>query len=155
MMRMRRVATPMSLALTFLIMGCASNSLWFHAGPRPPELTGIWIDEEKTTAADTVAWSLGAGGDDLTLHFKALRDSAGVIRVERSEQRYGAWYLSGDLSDTVRRAICFQRRPRDGATCRGFRVDTLPGVPVHRRLTVLGYPGAHHVSKRVLVERLP
>ncbi len=142
-------------ALTLFLMGCASNSLWFHSGPRPPELTGIWIDVEKTTAADTVAWSLGTGGDDITLHFKVLSDNAGMTRIEHSKKRYGSWYLSGDMRDTVARAICFQRRPRDGATCRGFRVDTLPGVPAHRRLTVLGYPGAHHVSERVLVERLP
>ncbi|MHB8839210.1 MAG: hypothetical protein ACYC7F_09695, partial [Gemmatimonadaceae bacterium] len=141
--------------LMLAVTGCASNSVWFHAGPRPPELVGMWIDVEKTTAADTVVWLLGVGGDDRTLHLRVVRDTSGEIRIKREDRRYGSWYLSGALSDTGRRAMCFKKRPRDGATCRQFRLDTIPGPPVRRRLTVLGYPGEQRVSARVLVERLP
>jgi hypothetical protein len=144
-----------ALALPLLLAGCASSSRWFHAGPRPSELTGIWIDVEKTTAADTSAWLLGPGGDDLTLHFRVRAGSAGESTIERTQKRYGSWYVMGAVGDTAGRALCFQRRPRDGASCRSFRLDTLAGAPRRRRLTVTGYPGQHHTSERVLVERLP
>ena len=143
------------VVLALSLVGCASNSLWFHGGARPPELVGTWIDVEKTTAADTLAWVLGVGGDDRTLHLRVLRDTAGDVRVKGDSRRYGYWYLSGALGDTARRALCFKERPRDGATCRAFRLDTISGMPPRRRLTVLGYPGEHHVSARVLVERVP
>ncbi len=139
--------------LAVLVAGCAASSLWFHAGARPPELVGVWIDVEKTTAADTAAWVLGAGGDDRTLHPKIVRDSAGRTRVQQYDRRRGYWYLSGAVSDTAKRTICFKERPRDGATCRSFRLDTLPGPPVRRRLTVLGYAGERHVSERIFIER--
>jgi hypothetical protein len=131
------------IALVLMSAGCASNSLLFHSGPRPAELTGVWIDVEKSSPVDTSAWLLAPNGDDKTLHF---------VGTKTSEKRYASWYMAGTLSDTAGRALCFQKRPRDGATCRAFRLDTLAG---RRRLTVLGYPGAHHVSERVLIERLP
>ena len=134
--------------------GCASGSHWFQAGPRPSELVGVWIDVEKTTEADTVAWVLEEDGDDRTLHLRVLRDTGGGTRIERNDRRYGSWYLFGDIADTAGRMICFKQRPRDGATCRTFRLDSLPGLPLHRRLTILGYPGEHHVSGRVLVQRV-
>ena len=142
-------------AFAIATTGCASNSVWFHAGARPPELVGIWIDVEKTTATDTSTWVLGAGGDDRTLHLKVVRDSAGRSHAMRDDRRRGYWYVSGDVNDTAKRAICFKERPRDGATCRSFRLDTVSGPPSRRRLVVLGYPGEHHVSERILIERLP
>ncbi len=145
----------MLLILAFTAGGCASNSSWFHKGPHPAELVGTWIDVKQTKAADTVAWVLGAKGDDRTLHLRVLPDSAGNSRVKIDDQRRGYWYLSKSLSDTARRALCFRNRPREGATCRAFRLDTIPGTPPRRRLTVLGYPGEHRVSARVLLERLP
>lgn len=141
MVDLRRV---LLVGLLLTATACAANSLLFHPGPRPPELTGVWIDVEKTTAADTSAWVLSADGSDLSAHFRAGK---------RSEKRYGSWYLAGSLGDTTGRALCFQRRPRDGATCRAFRLDTLSDAPQRRRLTVRGYPGTHHVSERILIEQ--
>jgi hypothetical protein len=141
--------------LALLVVGCASNSQWFHVGPRPAELVGIWIDEKRTTATDTVALVLGVGGDARTLHLRVLRDSASGTRIERHDQRNGLWYISGTLTDTTGRAICFQQRVRTGATCRQFRLDTLSGPSARRQLTVLGYPGEYHVLARVLMERVP
>ena len=86
------------------VTGCAANGLLFHSGPRPPELTGIWIDVEKTTPTDTSAWMLEPGGGDITLHLTVRADSAGRPRVERRETRFGSWYLAGAISDTAGRA---------------------------------------------------
>lgn len=151
----RRFVTNAVLMLALSITGCATNGQWFLRSSRLAELAGTWIDVEKTTPTDTAAWLLGAGGDDHTLHLRVRRDSSGGIQIDREQRRYGYWYLKGELSDTLHRAICFKERPRDGGTCRQFRLDTLPGAPPRRRLTILGYPGEHHVSARVLTERLP
>src|SRR5476649_971444 len=98
----RRVVMGLTV---FALAGCATNSLLFHSGPRPAELAGIWIDVEKTTAADTSAWVLAPGGDDLTLHLKVRAGGAGPSSVERGEKRYASWYLAGAMSDTAGRAL--------------------------------------------------
>lgn len=152
---MKSVGGRVGVALALLVVGCAPNSRWFHAGPRPPELVGRWFDVDGATAMDTVAWVLGAGGDDRTLRVRVRRDSAGRTHVDREDRRRGSWYVKGAMSDTARRALCFKKRPRDGGTCRSFRLDTLPGDPPRRRLTVLGYPGEHDVTARIFWDRAP
>ena len=148
----RRGAALLVFAST--VAACATNLELFHAGPRPSELAGTWIDVEKTTPSDTSAWLLAPDGADRTMHLKVSTAAGVPPHVARSERLYGAWYLQGSLRDTTGRALCFKRRPRDGASCFAFRLDTLAGPPSRRRLTVLGYQGAHHVSARVLVERI-
>lgn len=137
------------------ILACATGGGLFSPGPRPPELAAIWIDLAKTSYGDTVAWVLAPNGDDRTLHTLVKRDEKGSLTTVRREAHYGFWYTSGKLTDTAKRAICFKKRARDGATCLRFRMDTLAAQPLRRRLTVLLYSGRHHTADRLFVDRSP
>jgi hypothetical protein len=144
--------------LTALTAGCIPGVAWFRPGPHPTDVAGIWVDSSKATPTDTVAWVLTPEGDDRTLEVHVAYDVATGPVVTRSEKRYGYWFLRGRLADSAGRAICFKDKPRDGASCVTFRLDTLPGPgggPARRRLLLLGYKGHHHTRDRVLLERLP
>jgi hypothetical protein len=123
-------------------------------GPKPHELVGVWIDSAKATPSDTIAWILGADGDDRTLHIQVSRDANGVASVQTDHKRYGFWYSDGDIGDTASRKLCVKRRAREGGTCTHFRLDTTT-VTMRRRLTLYGYRTSHGVNDRVLLERLP
>lgn len=144
-------------AATWLTAGCASPAGgWFHVGPHPAALAGIWIDSAKATPTDTVAWVLAPNGEDRTLVVHVRPAITAASAVTRREIRYGFWYLSGALGDTTRQAICVKRRPRDGAACAPFRLDTIPKVgsaTARRRLRISGFRGEHHTRDRVLLER--
>jgi hypothetical protein len=126
-------------------------------------LAGVWVDSTKATPTDTVAWKLDPNGSDWTLEIRVLRDSLMRVTTEQHVTRYGYWYLRGALADTAGRALCIKVRPRDGATCYAFELDTVraargdapvaDGAP-RRRLVVLGYQGQQHKRTRVLIERL-
>ena len=70
---------PLSAALLGLLLAgvtsCASSGGLFSVGPKPHELVGVWIDSAKATPTDTIAWILGADGDDRTLHVHVSRDA--------------------------------------------------------------------------------
>lgn len=141
-----------------LLAGCATGSALFSAGPRPSEIAGVWVDSSKATPSDTVAWVLAPSGEDRTLEIQVVRDDAMRVTTKRIEKRYGLWFLRGSLADTASRAICFKERPRDGASCVAFQLDTLrsgTGGAPRRRLLVLGFKGHQHTRNRVLYERLP
>ena len=142
------------LATLSVAAACSSGGL-FSAGPRPPELAGVWIDVAKTTPTDTLAWLLESSGADRTLQVRYTRDAAGALSREEQRRSYGVWYMDGRLQDSVGRALCFKPHARSGSTCYPFRLDTLSTSPVRRRLTVLGYRGNHSIADRVLVERVP
>lgn len=132
---------------------CASErGAWFSLGPRPSEIAGVWIDVARTSYSDTVAWVLAPNGDDRTLHIGVNRDADGVAATTKHETWNGMWYLSGKLTDTTDRAICFKRRVRDGATCVRFRMDTA-GVHALRQMTVLGYQGQRQAIEHIFFER--
>ena len=134
---------------------CAGRSaLGWSAASRARTLAGDWVDSAKATPTDTTAWRLGADGSDWTVTVHVRREGlAGAAAVERAT-RYGYWYLQGALADSVGRGLCFKKRPRDGATCYPFQVDTIvvSGEP-RRRLRVSGYAGQRHTRTRVLIER--
>lgn len=119
---------------------------------RPPVLAGEWVDLRHTTPADTALWVLRPDGYDGAAHL--IGDASGV---RRTEERYGSWYLDGDLADSTHRAICFSKRiGRDGATCIRFSLDSISdNGAVRRRLTVHGYRGRHFTGDRQLIERMP
>lgn len=147
---------PNLLAALLLSTGaCASSGGLFSVGPKPRELVGIWIDSAKATPSDTIAWILGADGDDRTLHIHVSRDAKGVASVETDDKRYGFWYSSGEMADTASLKLCVKRRARDGGTCTHFRLDTTTTQPLRRRLTLYGYRTSHGINDRVLLERLP
>lgn len=131
--------------------GCAR--LHLNGLPRDAALAGEWIDVRHATADDTSLWVLRADGYDGTAHI--IREADGS--ETRRDTRYARWYVAGASSDPANRAICFAKRlGRDGATCLGYSLDTVPSArgPV-RRLTVRGYEGQHTTADRVLIERKP
>ena len=69
------------------------------------------------------------------------------------------WHLQGALTDTADRALCFRAKPRDGAACYGFQLDSVGYDErvgrVRRRLVVLAYRGLQHTRDRELLERFP
>lgn len=138
------------------LLACTPGQRWFSLGPRPPELSGEWIDSGKTTATDTSVWVLTPGGRDQTLHI-TVRQDAGSAAVERKTTDYGFWYTEGSLADSSSRALCIKRRARDGGTCYAFRLDTVRSAEngMRRRLLVGGYKGNGPASDRVLTERQP
>lgn len=142
------------LATLSFAAACSSGGL-FSAGPRPPELAGVWIDVAKTTPTDTLAWLLESSGADRTLQVRYTRDAAGVLSRDEQQRSYGVWYMEGHLQDTLSRALCFKPHARSGATCYPFRLDTLATASTRRRLTVIGYRGNRSITDRVLVERVP
>ncbi len=158
--RRRRVSFgPLALGLALLVAACASGSALFHQRPDARELAAVWVDADKATPTDTVAWRFDPNGADWTLDIRVVRNSTGRATAEQRVKRYGYWYLQGALADTTRRALCFKARPRDGGTCYPFQLDTFPesapdGIR-RRRLVVLGYVGQRHARSRVLLERLP
>jgi len=150
---------PLTLSVMLLTTSCAAISKLVPRGMDTHSLAGVWVDSTRATPTDTVAWKLDPSGSDWTLEIRVLRDSAMRVTTQRSETRYGYWYLQGALADTAGRALCIKVRPRDGATCYAFEFDTLSsargGGPPRRRIVVLGYQGQQHKRTRVLIERLP
>ena len=148
---------PIIAALTLGATACSwpSGGL-FSLGPRPADLSGAWIDSAKTTISDSSIWVLAPNGADGTLRIRIVAEPNGATHVERDDTRYGSWYLQGTLSDTEKRALCFKRRPRDGASCVRFRLDTISfDHGMRRRLTIFGYRGERTTADRILLERLP
>lgn len=138
--------------------GCASSGL-FQSGARPPQLISTWVDSALATPTDTVAWVLRENGDDRTLRIHVNTDSSGRATRTSTERHYAMWWVSGDLTDTLRRRFCSSPRPgRFGSTCYSFHIDTIAATdtsPLYRRLLVVGYAGTTHVRNRVLIERRP
>lgn len=144
------------LGISLLIMtSCASSGGLFSVGPKPHELVGVRVDSAKATPTDTIAWILGADGDDRTLHIHVSRDAKGAPSVQTDDKRYGHWYSSGDIGDTASLQLCVKRRAREGGTCTHVRLDTTTTFPTRRRLTLHGYRTLHGVNDRILLERLP
>ena len=142
------------LAVLTVCGGCRTGTL-FTLGPRPAELAGEWIDSVKSTPTDSSIWQLTPSGDDRTLRLRLVQTSEGR-RFDSKSTDYGSWYLSGQLADTAGRALCVVRRPRDGATCMQFRLDTvMRDNRPRRRLMILEYRGNRTTADRVLVERIP
>jgi hypothetical protein len=122
---------------------------------RPTEIAREWVDVRKSTPSDTSLWVLRPDGYDGSAHIRAIADSSGQVRAQRTETRYGGWYMSGTLGDTASQAICFSSRPgRFGSTCNGFSLDTVQSANASVvRLTVRGYAGSHSTTNRVLISR--
>jgi hypothetical protein len=145
-------------ALALLGVGACSigGTHLFSTAPRPAELAGLWVDSVKTTPVDSSLWVLAPDGADRTLRIRVIRAADGTSHIDRHETNYGSWYLSGSLADTAHRALCFQQRARNGASCVRFQLDTVvSGARPRRRLIILGYQGNHHSGNRVLLERVP
>ena len=143
----RRVRTLLA-ALIAASSGCAvMHRMNIGVLPRPVALAGEWIDLRHTAPRDTALWVLREDGYDGAAH---------LAGHERSEERYGSWYLDGDLADSTHRAICFSKRiGRNGATCVSFSLDTVrENGSSRRRLIVHGYRGQHYTGDRVLIERV-
>jgi len=145
--------------LTLLVLPVACSSATgglFTLAPKPPDLAGMWVHSIKSTPLDTSIWVLAPTGVDRTLHIRVTSDPTGTEHVERDDNRYGSWYLSGSLSDTTGRQLCVVRRPLDGASCTRFRLDTISSASGnHRRLVILGYRGNPTTADRILRERKP
>ena len=143
------------LWLITAVSACTSTHPLFSLGPRPTEIAGVWIDLAQTSATETVAWVLAPDGDDHTMRV-VVHDSGGKHLTTVSQRWNGWWYVSGNLSDPTHRAICYKRRPRDGATCLRFRLDTLTiPNPDRRRLTILGYTNEEWLQPRIFVGHQP
>lgn len=144
-----------ALTLMFAITaGCASaNGGLFSLGPRPRALAGVWIDSVRTSATDSSLWVLEAKGNERSVRISAASAMAGQRRTERSPER--SWYLLGDLTDTTRRSLCVKRRPRDGATCSHFRLDTLRLAGTLRRRLIVMRGDDRAAPGTVFLERLP
>lgn len=125
--------------------------------PHPDALRGQWVDTAHTTYADTSIWILKPNGDDLVLRIFAGRAGDSSTRASSRPERYGRWYLSGELADTAGRALCFNQRPgRNASSCVRFRLDTvLVDGQSRRRLLLAGYQGSHGAAHRSLIERRP
>ena len=123
-----RRANPATRAIFCLIAlalntGCANL---FQLGPRPAALAGECLDSSSTTADDTVPRSLSPSGSDHSVHLRVAPATPSAETIHRRAVRNGSWYVSGNVLDTVRRALCVSRRPgRDGATCVLFDLDTV------------------------------
>ena len=153
------------IALSSLILfaAAACRGLSFPAGgmrDHPAALVGQWVDSTKSTAADTSLWLLDGTGNDGSQHIRRPFDersgSTGPF-VATTARHFGYWFFRGTLQDTSDRALCFTNRPgRSAPTCRSFDFDSVmtPGG-VRRRLVVRSYQGAHTISDRVLLERMP
>lgn len=147
--RARPTSVKRFSAATALALGaCLPAMREMRQHPQP--LAGEWVDLKKTTAADTSVWRLGAGGEDLTLHVRP-RDGAPTATAI---YRHGIWFVRGELTDTIRRALCFNARPgRSPTACTRFALDTTAdGRP---RLTLREYHGTHEIAARTLVRRTP
>ena len=139
-----------ALLLITAVPACASTSPLFTLGRRPREIAGTWIDVAQTSATEEVAWVLSPDGNDHTRRVVVRDSSHRPLRTVR-ESWNGWWYVSGNLSDSKHRAICYKRRPRDGPTCLRFRLDTLDTRGTRRRLTVFGYPNADWPQPRIFI----
>jgi hypothetical protein len=116
-------------------------------------LAGEWVDLHKTTAADTSIWVLRSDGYDGIIHVR-VTSTGGTAQVERSEARYGSWYLDGSMADSTGHALCFSRRlGRFGSTCIAFSLETWPESAGVRHLLLRGYHGEHSTGDRELVAR--
>ena len=143
-------------AVSLAAAGCASNGPWFSAGPHPASLSGTWIDQELSTARDTVAWILDSHGSDRTLHLSMVTDQNGRPNLRRREVVSGIWYTEGDPADSAARTLCHKRRARDGGSCVHYQLDTVTVNQVRlRRLTMFDFTGRARTPSRVLLERLP
>lgn len=139
-------------ALLVASKGCtAMHRMHLGVLERPDALTGEWVDVRHTAPGDTSLWVLRANGYDGAA--RLVVDASGVER--RSEERYGSWYVRGDVADSMSRAICFAKRiGRDGATCISFSIDTVSAEGrQRRRLIVHSYRGQHYTGDRELLER--
>lgn len=142
-----------SLWVVLAVCGACRATGLFTLGPRPVELAGEWVDSVKSAPTDSSIWQLMPSGDDRALQLNLVRTSEG-LRFDSKSTDYGSWYLSGQLADTARRAICIVRRPRDGPTCMRFRLDTVMRTGrSRRRLVILDYHGSHTTGDRILIER--
>jgi hypothetical protein len=151
------IIRQIAAALAVGAAGCASaDGGLFSLGPRPVELAGVWIDSVKTTTSDSSMWVLTPRGADRMLRIHIVTEASGAMRIRRDDTRYGSWYLAGALADTAKRTLCVKRRPRDGASCMRFRLDTISSDHIsRRRVTILEYRGDRTTSDRVLLERFP
>ena len=146
------------LFLVLLGIGACSSARGglFSLGPRPAELAGMWVDSAKTAALDSSVWILTPDGADRRLHITVSLEPDRSPRIEREDKRHGLWYLSGPLTDMSKRALCYQRRARDGGSCVRFRIDTVAGVgATRRRLVILGFRGEREAIPQVFLERRP
>ena len=144
--------------LTTLVLMTACHGL-FQLGPRPSQLVGAWVDSESTTSTDSVIRILSAGGTDRSVRIHIKRGSEDRVTLDRDEKKNGAWYVSGDVADTMERGLCVTRRPgRNPATCVPFHLDTLASRAegtTRRRLIVWDYDDKQRAHGHVLLERQP
>jgi hypothetical protein len=139
-------------------VACVHPSQWLRPGAHPLEITGVWLNLAQSSATDTIAWVLAPNGDEQTMIIHVAKGAGDTPVTTIREVRKGLWFLNGALTDSARRAICYQPHSRGGSTCVNFRLDTLPqvrGVSLRRRLTVLGFQGERPTGDRVLLERRP
>lgn len=154
--RMKKFLRSGRQLAALLVVACASGQTLFSLGPRPDEIAGVWIDSAQSSKTDAVAWVLSPNGDDRTVQLAFRQDTAGTRMATVRDTWNGWWYLSGKLSDSAHHAICYKRRPRDGATCLRFRLDTLNVPPTsRRRLTILGPPGKDWTQPRIFIAHVP
>src|SRR6185436_15022072 len=116
-MRLRLPGRLLVVALP-AVSACAAL---FSSGPRPRELTGLWLDSSTSTPAESSYGHLTAHGAQRPLRVVAARGVDGAPRVERNESWAGQWWhLTGRLSDTAHRALCFTVRPNREGACYRF-----------------------------------
>ncbi len=139
------------------VAACATLNTWRGGvGNHPAALVGDWIDSARSTASDTVLWSLRANGTGEVAHVVEWPAASGVT-FRRTRERYDAyWYVRGDSSHPRTGALSPPPRPgRAPADCAGFELDTIPtaGEPRHR-LVVFKFEGDPTPSTQVFLERL-
>lgn len=152
-----------ALLIVCVALGCHPTA-FIGASMRnhPGALAGVWVDSTKTTPEDTALWILDPSGNDASQHVRREARSernASVTApfVTARARHYGYWFFQGALQGDANRAICFTNRPgRSAPTCLPFDLDSATAKEgMRRRLVVHGYQGAHSVTNRVLLERLP
>ena len=152
-------ARALAIVALFGCLACAPGMRRLLGAGRAADLAGTWVDSTKATPSDIVVWRLDPNGSDWNLLVQVVRDSTGRVVTRESVKRYGYWHLQGALTDTADRALCFRAKPRDGAACYRFALDSAAyderSGRVRRRLVVLAYRGAQHTRDRVLLERFP
>jgi hypothetical protein len=151
--RMRVLTITVLGALT--LAGCHPAGGWFSRGPAPAQLAGFWVDSARSSSTDSSIWVLTPEGVDRRVRIRLLNDRQDP-RVKRDDSKFGRWYLSGDMSDSLGRALCTVRRARDGGSCMTFRLDTVSRDGAsRRRLVILGFRGERQTAERILLERMP
>jgi hypothetical protein len=148
------VQQTVAIALALGVAACATIPL-VPSSTRPPQIAGEWVDVAKSTPTDTSLWLLRADGYDGSAHIRVTIDSMGMAHASRTESKYGSWYMTGTLGDSLHESICFSKRVgRFGASCIAFAMDTVGSVagPLPR-LKLHNYRGMHHIADRLLVAR--